>query len=107
MTLTTTMAERPDEEDEEDTDENQNKIVRRRFPPRSSIVNTRPRPARVARPTVSIRTATMTSQSDRHVTKELIEKKQLEHDVQLLKIELSQKSLLLENTKADFMGKLD
>merc|ERR1712142_346871 len=111
--MTTTMGEHLEEEEEEDTDENQNKIIRRRLPPRTQVVNTRPRPARTARTsasasgTASFRVPVSTSQSDRLVTKELIEKKQLEHDVQLLKIELSQKSLLLENTKADFMGKLD
>ena len=74
------------------------KIIRRRLPPRTQVVNTRPRPARTARTsasasgTASFRVPVSTSQSDRLVTKELIEKKQLEHDVQLLKIELSQVS---------------
>lgn len=96
LTLTTTFAEARD--DDEDTDENQNKLGRRRYVVRNpGTTASRPR-ARINRPNFV---------PDRQVTKELIEKKQLEHDYQLLKIEFSQKSLLLENVKADFMGKVD
>ena len=37
----------------------------------------------------------------RYLTKQLIERKQLLHDMQLLKIEVSQKNLALENMKAE------
>ena len=41
------------------------------------------------------------------VTKQLIERKQLIHDLQLLKIELSQKTLLIDNLKAEHMQKAE
>lgn len=41
------------------------------------------------------------------ITKQLIERKQLLHDVQLLKIELSQKTLLIDNLKAEHMNKVE
>ncbi|CAH1778272.1 unnamed protein product [Owenia fusiformis] len=41
------------------------------------------------------------------VTKQLIEYKQMKHDIQLLKIELSQKELLMDNLKADHMQKVE
>lgn len=40
------------------------------------------------------------------VTRQLIERKELLHNVQLLKIELSQKNLVLDNMKADHMSKV-
>ena len=40
------------------------------------------------------------------VTRQLIERKQLLHDVQLLKIELSQKNLIIDNMKADYLTKV-
>uniref|UniRef100_A0A1A8KE47 Progesterone immunomodulatory binding factor 1 n=1 Tax=Nothobranchius kuhntae TaxID=321403 RepID=A0A1A8KE47_NOTKU len=53
------------------------------------------------------------SSSDEHrdgsqkVTRQLIERKELLHNVQLLKIELSQKNLVIDNMKADHMSKID
>lgn len=40
------------------------------------------------------------------VTRQLIERKELLHNVQLLKIELSQKNLIIDNMKADHMSKV-
>lgn len=42
-----------------------------------------------------------------NVTKQLIEKKQLMHDFQLVRIELSQKNLQLENMKAEYLQRVD
>ena len=39
--------------------------------------------------------------------KYLLERKQLAHDLQVVKIELSQKSLMIDNLKADHMQKVD
>ncbi|XP_074649605.1 progesterone-induced-blocking factor 1-like [Tubulanus polymorphus] len=41
------------------------------------------------------------------ITKQLLEKKQLSHDLQLLKIELSQKTLVIDNMKAEHMQKME
>ncbi|KAF7656759.1 hypothetical protein LDENG_00036560 [Lucifuga dentata] len=41
------------------------------------------------------------------VTRQLIERKELLHNVQLLKIELSQKNLIIDNMKADYMTKIE
>lgn len=41
------------------------------------------------------------------VTRQLIERKELLHNIQLLKIELSQKNLIIDNMKADHMSKVD
>nr|XP_040034397.1 LOW QUALITY PROTEIN: progesterone-induced-blocking factor 1 [Gasterosteus aculeatus aculeatus] len=41
------------------------------------------------------------------VTRQLIERKELLHNVQLLKIELSQKTLIIDNMKADNMSKVE
>ncbi|KAM4590820.1 progesterone-induced-blocking factor 1 [Odontesthes bonariensis] len=41
------------------------------------------------------------------VTRQLIERKELLHTVQLLKIELSQKNLIIDNMKADHMSKIE
>ncbi|XP_038149790.1 progesterone-induced-blocking factor 1 [Cyprinodon tularosa] len=41
------------------------------------------------------------------VTRQLIERKELLHNVQLLKIELSQKNLIIDNMKADHMAKVE
>ncbi|KAL4235445.1 Progesterone-induced-blocking factor 1 [Mactra antiquata] len=41
------------------------------------------------------------------ITKQLIEKKQLAHDLQLVRIELSQKNLQLENMKAESLQRVD
>ncbi|MEQ2312007.1 hypothetical protein AMECASPLE_026463, partial [Ameca splendens] len=41
------------------------------------------------------------------VTRQLIERKELLHTVQLLKIELSQKNLIIDNMKADHMSKVE
>lgn len=40
------------------------------------------------------------------VTRQLIERKELLHNLQLLKIELSQKNLIIDNMKADHMAKV-
>lgn len=40
------------------------------------------------------------------VTRQLIERKELLHNVQLLRIELSQKTLIIDNMKADYMTKV-
>lgn len=40
------------------------------------------------------------------VTRQLIERKELLHNVQLLKIELSQRNLVIDNMKADYMSKV-
>jgi len=47
------------------------------------------------------------NEKSRHVTKELILKKQLLHDIQKLKIELSQKNILIDTLKADHLNQLD
>lgn len=41
------------------------------------------------------------------ITKQLIEKKQLAHDLQLVRIELSQKNLQIENMKAESLQRVD
>uniref|UniRef100_A0A671TSK1 Progesterone immunomodulatory binding factor 1 n=1 Tax=Sparus aurata TaxID=8175 RepID=A0A671TSK1_SPAAU len=41
------------------------------------------------------------------VTRQLIERKELLHNLQLLKIELSQKNLIIDNMKADHMSKIE
>ena len=43
----------------------------------------------------------------KRIHKQLYERKQLLHDIQVLKIELSQKSLLLDNVKSEYMQKVD
>ena len=43
----------------------------------------------------------------RHITKQLIEKKQLTHDLQLLKIELSQKNMTIENLKVEQLQRIE
>ncbi|WAR11534.1 PIBF1-like protein [Mya arenaria] len=52
--------------------------------------------------------------TDRHernrnskITKQLIERKQLSHDLQLVRIELSQKNLQVENMKAEYLQRVD
>lgn len=40
------------------------------------------------------------------VTKQIIERKELLHNLQLLKIELSQKNLIIDNLKVDHMTKV-
>ena len=44
-----------------------------------------------------------TRNKKRHITKQLIERKQMLHDLQLLKIEVSQKNLALENMKVEHL----
>ena len=53
-----------------------------------------------------------TERDDRHdrkakITKQLIERKQIVHDLQLARIELSQKQLQVENMKAEYLQKVD
>ncbi len=43
----------------------------------------------------------------KRISKQLLERKQLLHDLQLVKIELSQKSLQLDNVKAESMQKIE
>ncbi|KAJ6652922.1 hypothetical protein lerEdw1_010500 [Lerista edwardsae] len=44
-------------------------------------------------------------EGDRKITRHLIEKKELLHNLQLLKIELSQKNLMLDNLKVEYLTK--
>lgn len=61
----------------------------------------------------TVRTTDDVSSSDEQrggpekVTRQFIEKKELLHTIQLLKIDLSQKNLLLDNMKADYMSKVE
>ncbi|XP_068922882.1 progesterone-induced-blocking factor 1 isoform X2 [Petaurus breviceps papuanus] len=41
------------------------------------------------------------------ITKQLIERKELLHNIQLLKIELSQKNLIIDNMKVDYLTKIE
>lgn len=43
----------------------------------------------------------------RHITKQLIERKQLAHDMQLLKIELSQKNMTIESLKVEHLQRVE
>ena len=45
--------------------------------------------------------------SDLHITKEMINEKQLQHDLELAKIELSQKNLVIDTMKAEYLSKID
>lgn len=60
----------------------------------------------------TVRTTEDVSSSDEQrggsekVTRQLIERKELLHTIQLLKIDLCQKDMLLDNTKADHMSKV-
>jgi len=47
------------------------------------------------------------SDTENRVTKAMIEKKQLLHDIELLKIEVSQKNLMIDNLKVEHMNKVD
>lgn len=47
------------------------------------------------------------SEAENKVTKHEIERKQLLHDLELLRIELSQKNLIIDNMKVDHMSKVD
>lgn len=40
------------------------------------------------------------------ITKQLIERKELLHNIQLLKIELSQKNMMIDNLKVDYLTKV-
>lgn len=44
--------------------------------------------------------------ASQRVTRQLIERKEMLNAVQMLKIELSQKNLLIDNMKADYMSKV-
>lgn len=60
----------------------------------------------------TVRTTDYLSSSDEQrgsseVTRQFIERKELLHTIQLLKIDLSQKNLLLDNMKADYMSKVE
>lgn len=60
----------------------------------------------------TVRTAEDVSSSDEqrggsdHVTRQLIERKELLHSIQLLKVELGQKRLLVDTMKADHMSQV-
>lgn len=47
------------------------------------------------------------SEAENKITKHEIERKQLLHDLELLRIELSQKNLIIDNMKVDHMSKVD
>ena len=47
------------------------------------------------------------SESENRITKHEIDKKQLMHDLELLRIELSQKNLIIDNMKVDYLSKVD
>jgi len=47
------------------------------------------------------------SEAENKITKHEIEKKQLLHDLELLRIELSQKNLIIDNLKVDYLSKVD
>ena len=47
------------------------------------------------------------SDTEGKVTKEMIQRKQLMHDVELLKVELSQKNLMIDTMKAEHLSKVD
>lgn len=47
------------------------------------------------------------SEAENKITKDEIEKKQLLHDLELLRIELSQKNLIIDNMKVDYLSKVD
>ena len=47
------------------------------------------------------------SEAENKVTKHEIERKQLLHDLELLRIELSQKNLIIDNMKVEHMSKVD
>lgn len=47
------------------------------------------------------------SEIENKITRHEIEKKQLLHDLELLRIELSQKNLIIDNMKVDYLGKVD
>ncbi|XP_031552419.1 progesterone-induced-blocking factor 1-like [Actinia tenebrosa] len=55
----------------------------------------------------SLSTTNADSDAENRVTKQMIEKKQLMHDLELLKIELSQKNLMIDNLKAEHMNRVD
>ena len=40
------------------------------------------------------------------ITRQLIERKELLHNIQLLKIELSQKNMMIDNLKVDYLTKV-
>lgn len=45
-------------------------------------------------------------EGDKKITRHLIERKELLHSLQLLKIEISQKNLMLDNLKVEYMTKV-
>ena len=47
------------------------------------------------------------SEAENKITKHEIEKKQLMHDLELLRIELSQKTLIIDNMKVEHLSKVD
>lgn len=55
----------------------------------------------------ALSTTNIESESENRVTKAMIEKKQLLHDIELLRIELSQKNLMIDNLKVEHMNKVD
>lgn len=55
----------------------------------------------------ALSTTNAESDSENRVTKAMIEKKQLLHDIELLRIDLSQKNLMIDNLKVEHMNKVD
>ena len=68
-------------------------------------------PDEFGRTTTSLTTSALSTtdgdSDDSKITAHIIEKKQLLHDLDRLKIELSQKSMLLETYKAEHLNKID
>lgn len=55
----------------------------------------------------ALSTTNADSDVENRVTKQMIERKQLMHDLELLRIELSQKNLMIDNLKAENMNRVD
>uniref|UniRef100_A0A4W3HWW7 Progesterone immunomodulatory binding factor 1 n=1 Tax=Callorhinchus milii TaxID=7868 RepID=A0A4W3HWW7_CALMI len=58
-------------------------------------------------PTDDISSSEERESSSTKITKQLIERKALHHDLQLLKIELSQKNLIIDNLKVDYLTQIE
>jgi progesterone-induced-blocking factor 1 len=55
----------------------------------------------------ALSTTNADSDTESRVTKQMIERKQLLHDLELLRIELSQKNLMIDNLKAENLNRVD
>lgn len=56
---------------------------------------------------LSLKTKRQQQREKEKIARQLLEKKQLEHDLQLVKIELNQKEYLLENAKTEYQMRLE